>query len=620
VRQFLFFVLLVPQLLSAQGTDYIRSHYLKSEIVIPMRDGKRLFTVVYQPRESGPHPFLIQRTPYGCSPVGIDQYPSTLGLGESYVRSGYIFVCQEVRGRYRSEGIWLEMTPHRQFKQTPQDVDESSDTFDTIAWLLANFNNHNGRAGLHGVSYPGYYAAAGMIDAHPALAAVSPQAPVIDLFRGDDAYHNGAFFLAANFSFYTFFDEHKQPQAPAPRSSSFDFGTRDGYEFFLNLGPLANADERYFKFANPYWTDLMKHTSFDSFYRERNLEPHIRGISPAVLAVGGWYDAEDLQGPLRLARAARANQPKGPITLVMGPWSHGGWRGAGESLGPISFASKTGEWFRENVELPFFEHHLKGKRDPSLPAAVLFETGRNEWRRFREWPPAESLRRQLFFHPNGQLSFEPPSEEGAFDEYVSDPAKPVPFTPFTTLGMNREYMIADQRFAASRPDVLVYRTAPLDKDMTLAGPIQVRLHVSTSGTDSDWVVKLIDVHPSDAPDPSPNPRDIRMGGYQQLIRGEPFRGRFHSGFEKPQPLPAGKFVEISYEMPDILHTFRRGHRIMVQVQSSWFPLTDRNPQKFVPSIPDARAEDFIKATQRVSRSRRLPSSLSFAVLPPGESQ
>ncbi len=454
-----------------------------------------------------------------------------------------------------------------------------------------------------------------MIDAHPALAAVSPQAPIIDIFRGDDAYHNGAFFLAANFGFYMFFDEHKEPQPPARRARSFDYGTKDGYEFFLNMGPLVNADERYFKFANPYWTALMKHTGSDAFYRERNLEPHIRDISPAVLAVGGWYDAEDLQGPLRLAAAARANQAKAPLTLVMGPWSHGGWRGAGETLGPISFGSKTGEWFRENVELPFFEHHLKGKPDPALPGAILFETGRNEWRRFPEWPPGESLRRQLFFHPNGRLSFDPPSEDQAFDEYLSDPAKPVPYTSFTTLGMSREYMIADQRFAASRPDVLVYRTEPLDSDVTLAGPIRVRLHASTSGTDSDWVVKLIDVHPADSPDPTPNPRDIRMGGYQQLIRGEPFRGRFHAGFDKPRPLPSGKFVEITYEMPDILHTFRRGHRIMVQVQSSWFPLTDRNPQKFVPSIPDARTQDFIKATQRISRSRRLPSSISAAVLP-----
>lgn len=594
--------------LPAQGRDWIRANYTKQEHRIPMRDGVRLFTAVYLPKDTArDYPFLLTRTPYGVAPYGPDEYRGSLGPSERFPREGYIFVYQDVRGRFQSEGKWVEMTPHRPVKRSPGDVDESSDTFDTIEWLLKNIPGHNGKAGLTGVSYAGFYAAAGMIDAHPALAAVSPQAPVVDLFRGDDAYHNGAFFLAANFGFYLFFDEHKEPRLPAQRAP-FDWGTPDGYDFYLKLGPLANADEKYFRFTNPYWTALLEHTSYDNFWRERNLEPHVRGIRPAVLTVGGWFDAEDLQGPLRLWRAATRNAPAGPQTLVMGPWVHGGWsRGDGSSLGKIDFGSKTAAWFRDEVEFPFFEHHLRGRPDPQLPPALLFNTGRNEWRRFPEWPPRDAPRRTLYFHPGGALSFDPPSESGAFDEYVSDPAKPVPFTSFVTRGMSQLYMVDDQRFAASRPDVLVYETAPLEDDLTIGGPLRASLHVSTSGTDSDWVVKLIDVYPGSAPG--------QMGGYQQLVRGEPFRGRFWKGFDKATPLPAGEFVPISFEMPDILHTFRRGHRIMVQIQSSWFPLVDRNPQTFVPAIPQARPSDFRKATQRVARSAGRPSGLSVQIVP-----
>jgi hypothetical protein len=593
-----------------QGAEWIRANYTKFEHRIAMRDGRKLFTSVYVPKDRGRrYPFLMVRTPYGVAPYGADDFAGRLGPDEKFARAGYIFVQQDVRGRYESEGVFVEMTPHRAVKRTSADVDESTDTYDTIEWLVRNVAGNNGRAGIYGTSYPGFYAAAGMIDAHPALKAASPQAPIVDLFRGDDAYHNGAFYLAANFGFYTNFHEHKEPQR-ADRRGRFDYDTPDGYEFHLNLGPLANADERHYRFQNKYWTDLLHHTSYDEFWKTRNLEPHIRGIKPAVLAVGGWYDAEDLQGPLTLARAATANAPQGPVTLVMGPWVHGGWnRGDGERLGAIPFGSKTAAYFRENIEFPFFECHLKNKCGESFPAAWLFETGRNEWRRFDKWPPAAAQRKTLYFRAGGALSFEAPDGDApAFDEYVSDPAKPVPFTSFVTLGMSQLYMVDDQRHAARRTDVVTYQTEPLESDVTVGGPITAKLHVSTSGSDSDFVVKLIDVWPDDA-------QDAGLAGYQQLVRGEPFRGRFRKGFEKPVPLPANEFVRIEYVLPDVLHTFRRGHRVMVQVQSSWFPLIDRNPQTFVESIPHAKPSDFRKATQRVARWRAMASGVEVLVIP-----
>lgn len=595
-----------------QGIDWVRQNYLKREAMVPMRDGARLFTAIYTPKDaSRTYPFLMVRSPYGSGPYGPEAYRGNLGPSEKYARSGYIFVYQDVRGRFQSEGVWVEMTPHKAVKRGTQDVDESSDTYDTVDWLLKNVPGNNGRAGLMGVSYPGFYAAAGMIDAHPALKAVSPQAPIVDLFRGDDTFHNGAFYLAANFGFYTAFTPHTGPTLPAGRFERFDYGTLDGYEFYLNLGPLSNADEEYFKFKNPYWTALTRHTSFDEFWKSRNLEPHIRNLSPAILVTGGWWDAEDLQGPLRVYRAAKANAPKGPVSLVMGPWSHGGWsRGDGDRLGQVKFGLKTGPEYREQIEFPFFESHLKGGGTWEAPAARMVETGSWRWRTFDAWPPKERAAKTIYFDAGGRLTFDKPKAEG-FDQYVSDPSKPVPYTSFISLGMAREYMVDDQRHASRRPDVVVYQTSPLELDLTLAGPVSPKLWVSTTGTDSDFVVKLIDVYPPDFVDAENN----RMGGYQQLVRGEPFRARFRKSMEKPEPVPAGQWVEIAFDMPDILHTFKKGHRLMIQVQSSWFPLVDRNPQKFVPNIPDARPEDFITATQRISYGGARASAIGVSVLP-----
>lgn len=598
---------LTPQ----QQAEYVKANYTKYEYRIPMRDGKHLFTSVYIPKDTREsYPVLLTRTPYSCAPYGVDRYRPSLGPSEQFLKSHYIFVCQDVRGRYLSEGVFVEMTPHIPNKRSPQQIDEASDTYDTLEWLSRHLPNYNGRAGIYGISYPGFYAAAGMIDAHPTLKAASPQAPVVDLFRGDDAYHNGAFYLAANFGFYAFFGKKKtEPQLPDPNARRFDFASSDGYDFYLKLGSLANADEKYFKRESEYWTDLLKHTTYDEFWKSRDISAHVKNITPAVLTVGGWFDAEDLQGPLRLHQSLGKLSPTTSHTLVMGPWVHGGWaRGDGDRLGNVTFGAKNSLWFRENVEFPFFEHHLKGKKDPELSSAIVFESGSNRWRRFPSWPPPGEAKR-LYFQPNGKLSFTAPSTRDASDDYTADPRKPVPFVSYTTIDMAQEYMVSDQRFAASRTDVLTYATDVLDQDIVLAGPIEPHLFLSSTATDADYIVKLIDVYPDDFPDPTPNTMRLAMGGYQQLVRGEPFRAKFREGFDKTVAITPNKPFELSFAMPDICHTFRRGHRIMVQIQSSWFPLVDRNPQKFL-DIPNAKAEDFVPATHRLLRDAAHPSNIA----------
>jgi hypothetical protein len=525
-----------------------------------------------------------------------------------------------VRGRYLSEGTFIDVPVHNVHLNGPRETDESTDTYDTIDWLVENIPHNNGRVGIWGISYPGFYAAFSLINAHPALKAVSPQAPMGDVGNGDDAYHNGAFYLAANFGFYTSFKPRKEPERPS-RGVPFDYGTQDQFDFYLRMGPLANANERYLHNENVYWDDLLKHPDYDAFWQGRALAPHMKNVTPAVLWVGGWFDAEDLSGPLKLFYANEKAGPAAPQTLIMGPWRHGGWSsGDGDKLGNVSFASKTGEFYREHIELPFFVANLKSKGDglkagtgSSIPKAWLFETGIGEWVRFDEWPPLKSTERSLYFGPGGSLSFTATPGNSAYDEYISDPAKPVPVTAEVGQGMPGDYMTYDQRFAARRTDVVVYQTEPLEKDVTIVGPIRPALQVSTSGTDSDFVVKLIDVYPDDYPDPDPNPARVHMGGYQQMVRGEPFRGKFRNSFDKPEPFLPGKPARIDFVMPDICHVFRPGHRIMVQIQSSWFPLTDRNPQVFL-DIPSAKTTDFQKATQRIYRGGPDGSRLRVRVL------
>jgi putative CocE/NonD family hydrolase len=598
----------------------IRERYTKREYRIPMRDGTKLFTSVYSPKDASPgrtFPFLIERTPYSVAPYGADNYARGLGPAPGFVNDGFIFVYQDVRGRYQSEGTFVEMTPHKDVKTGPKDVDESTDTYDTIEWLLKNVPNNNGKAGTYGISYPGFFVAAGMPDTHPALKACSPQAPVTDLYMGDDAYHNGAFMLAANFGFYVFFKPRAGLEFPPLRRSAFDYGTNDGYDFYLDMGPLSNAKNLYLKDSNYYWDDQVEHANYDDYWKQRDISRHMKNVHCAVLTVGGLFDAEDLVGPYRIFQAVAEMSPETPNKLVEGPWVHGGWASSkGDHLGAVSFSGDNSEYFNDQVLLPFFRQYLKGEQDAQLPRALVFETGSNVWRRYDAWPPKNVQTSTLYFHGGGKLSFEAAARDGSatvYDEYVSDPGRPVPFVETQTTDVPQAYMDADQRFAAKRPDVLVYKSEPLTEDFTVAGPVLPRLWVSSSGTDSDFVVKLIDVYPLDLPDPQPNPREVHLGGYQQLVRGEPFRAKFRKSFEKPEPLKPNQPTAIDFELPSINHTFRRGHRIMLQIQSTWFPLIDRNPQTFV-NIPDAKPADFQKATERVFHDRDHQSAVLLPVV------
>jgi uncharacterized protein len=638
VRLFVFVLLALITSAFAQNRpeapDFdIKAHYTKYEFRIPMRDGVHLFTSVYVPKDtSHSYPFLIDRTPYSVAPYGVDKYRTRLGPSPDFDRSGYIFVFQDVRGLYMSEGQFVEMHPHIDNKKSNKDTDDSSDLYDTIDWLLKNIPNNNGKAGIWGISYPGFYTSASMIDSHPALKAASPEAPMTNLFMGDDAYHGGAFMLAANFGFYAFFRPQDNPQLPK-QSVPFDFGTKDGYEFYLKVGPTGNLS-KLLDGQSALFDDQLHHDIYDEYWKARNLAPHMKNIHCAVLTVGGWFDAEDLQGPFTTFHSVDQNNPDIFNGLVVGPWVHGGWaRYDGEHLGYAEFAANTGDFYRKNIVFPFFEHYLKDAPDPKLPKAYVFETGTNVWRRYSAWPPKNAEPRTLYLQSNGGLSFDAPKDDSPpFDEYVSDPSRPVPFVNYTAMQVPQEYMVSDQRFAARRPDVLVYETPVLQEDVTIVGPVSPKLFVSTSGTDSDWDVKLIDVYPEDYPDSKLQPQEDRdkrtdvgpptftMAGYEQLIRGEPFRGKFRHSFEKPEPFTPGKVEQVNFTMQDVNHTFRRGHRIMVQIQSSWFPLTDRNPQTFV-NIPDAKPSDFVKATERVYHDKAEPSGIGVLVMAsPGAEQ
>jgi putative CocE/NonD family hydrolase len=598
-----------------QGLEYVKANYTKYEYRIPMRDGAKLFTAVYVPKNAtAKHPILLTRTPYSCQPYGADQYKGDVGPSAHFGKAEYIVAYQDVRGRWMSEGEFVNMRP--QFAQRKgKEIDESTDAWDTIDWLVKNVSNNNGRVGMWGISYPGFYAAAGMIDAHPALKAVSPQAPVTDWFVGDDWHHNGAFFLPHAFNFMASFGRPR-PEPTKKFKFAFEHDTPDGYDFFLQMGVLSNANQRYFKDAVAFWNEVQEHDTYDAWWQARNLRPHLKGIRPAVMTVGGWFDAENLFGALEVYKKVEATSRDTQNLLVMGPWSHGQWsRDEGKSLGHVPFNSATGEFYREKIEFPFFEFHLKGNQPPAaFPAeAWVFETGTNVWRQYDAWPPKNTQKRTFYFQAGGALSSETPTTSDAFDEYTSDPARPVPFQERIDIGMTATYMVDDQRFASRRPDVLVYQTPVLEQDVTLAGPIDAKLFVSTTGTDADWIVKLIDVYPPDYPDPQPNPTGVRMGGFQQLVRGDVMRGKFRKSLSNPEPFEPGQATPVQFTLQDTHHTFRSGHRIMVQVQSTWFPLVDRNPQKFV-NIYQAQPEDFQKAQQRVYRSQEQPSRLEVLVV------
>ena len=602
----------------------VKAHYTKYEYRIPMRDGIHLFTSVYVPKDaSHAYPFLMTRTPYSVGPYGEDHYKTKLGQSEDFDRAGYIFVFQDVRGRYQSEGRFVDMPPQFDRPNSAKDVDESTDTYDTVEWLLKNVPNNNGKVGIMGISYPGFFTSASIINSHPAIRAASPQAPMTNLFDGDDGYHGGAFMLAANFGFYSRFkprgEELELP--PATPLGSFQYGTTDGYQYFLRHYPISTLQAI---LKNPLFDDQANNAVYNDFWKPRDVSQHMKGIKCAVLAVGGWFDEQDLEGPFKTHHAIEKNNPGIFNGIVIGPWTHGGWGALqGQRMGRVLFNAGTSDYYHQHILFPFFEQYLKGNGDAHLPEASVFETGRNVWRQYSAWPPKEAQNRSLYLHANGKLSFDPPaSGEAAFDEYVSDPRHPVPFLGYAATGVPKEYMVGDQRFAAKRPDVLVYESDALQDDVTFAGPVLPHLQVSSSGTDSDFVVKLIDEYPPDFDEPpaaTVTPAtdvvmpEEKMGEYQMLVRGEPIRAKFRTGWDNPQPLTPSEVTAVNYEMQDINHTFRRGHRIMVQIQSSWFPLIDLNPQIFT-DIPKAKLSDFTPATERVYHSSEHASALVVGVL------
>jgi hypothetical protein len=602
--------------------SWLRLHYEKQEHMIPMRDGTRLFTAVFVPRDkSKPQPILMKRTPYSCAPYGVDMFPSGLGPSEHFPRAGYIFINQDVRGRFLSEGTFQQVTPHRPVKSSPADVDESTDTFDTIEWLLKNVDGHNGRVGMYGISYPGFYASAGMIDAHPALVAVSPQAPVGDWYF-DDFLHHGAFFLAHAFRWLNN-NAHQTTGPTTERPVPHALPSLDGYDLFLDAGTISEINRRYLKNSVPFWNDMMAHPNRDAFWKEREILPHLNRVAPAVMVVTGWFDAEDLYGSFKTYHSIESRNPGVNNVLVVGPWIHGGWTSTeGDRLGDIPFGSRTAAFYRAEIELPFFEKYLKDAVMPAPAEATVFETGSNVWRTFDTWPPASVEKRALILQAGGQLAVTPAaarslssgvpnndrSADPGFDEFVSDPAKPVPYTAAVTPRMTVEYMVEDQRFAARRPDVLVYRSHELAEDLVMAGPLLADFHVSTTGGDADFVVKLIDEFPEGT-------EAANLPRYQMMVRSEVIRGRFRNSYEHPEAFVPGEPSRIRLELLDVLHRFRKGHRIMIQIQSTWFPLVDRNPQTFVPNIYLAEPGDFRAATHRVWRNEKHPALISFGLLP-----
>jgi len=532
------------------------------------------------------------------------------------LKSGYILVCQDVRGRWESEGVWFEMTPAKDGKG----VDESTDMYDTVEWLLKNVAGNNGKVGILGISYPGFYAAASIVDGHPAIKAASPQAPVTDLWMGDDSYHGGAFMLSANHSFYApFFGVQKNPLTKEPENH-FDFGTRDMYAYYLGMGTIAHLDSANGG-TNAYFHDQVAHTTYDDYWKVRNISAHMHGVTAAVMEVGGWFDAEDLSGPVKTFHAIAAQSPQAAAnTLVEGPWVHGGWaRSDGSSLGDVSFGSETSKFYREQIEAPFFAHYLKDAAWTPLPKAYAFETGSNVWKKYDSWPPQGTVTKTIYFQPHGGLGWAAPKEKHSEDEYVSDPAHPVPFTPYVTgPDVPQRYMDDDQRFATTRGDVLVYESEPLKEDVTVVGPVKPKLKIASTGTDADFVVKLIDVFPENTPEEAESAHKsvappVFLAGYEMMVRGEPFRAKFRNSWETPEPLVPGKVTDVDFTMQDVNHTFLKGHRIMVQVQSSWFPLVDRNPQVFE-DIYKAKPEDFVKATETVFHEAGAASGVELQVL------
>ncbi|MCE7065388.1 CocE/NonD family hydrolase [Dyadobacter sp. CY326] len=608
----------------AQNSDeqFIRDNYTKTEYDIPVRDGVKLHTIVYLPKDASAdkkYPFLMQRTCYSVAPYGKDAYPPRIGPSPALMRDKFIFVYQDVRGRYMSEGEWTNMTPHIAQKKGKNDVDEASDTYDTIEWLLKNVPNNNGRVGQWGISYPGFYTTASALSEHPALKASSPQAPIADFFF-DDFHHNGAFTQGYYLTFPVFGIKPPKPTTASWFTPEMIEAKPDGFAFNLNIGSLKNFDRYYAK--NFFWEETVNHPNKDEFWQKRDILPHLKNIKHAFMTVGGWFDAEDLYGPLNTYKTIEKNNPSAYNTIVVGPFGHGRWsRETGHTLhNDIYFGDSIATFYQNNIEAKFFKHFLKeaGDGKTGLPEAYLFDTGKKAWQTYDKWPVANVEKRKLYFHASGKLDFKEPAEQKSVSEYVSDPLKPVPYTAnfkqmsgFTPF----EYMSEDQRFASSRPDVLVFQTDVLENDLTLGGEITALLKISTTGTDADFFVKVIDVYPGDEKNHPylADPKTV-LAGYQQMVRSEIMRARFRNSFEKPEALVAGQMTDIKFRLQDVLHTFKKGHRVMIQVQSTAFPLFDRNPQKYVDNIYKAADTDFISAKQTIYHQAGAASSLEVDVI------
>ena len=597
-------------------SNYVKENYTKMDTTITMKDGVKLYTVIYIPKDqSQSYPILMERTPYSAGPYGNDKYPRSIGPNDALMKEQYIFVTQDVRGRYMSEGINLEVTPYIADKKNKTTVDESSDTYETVDWLIKNIKNNNGRVGLAGISYPGFYATACLPGAHPAIKAVSPQAPVTDEFVGDDANHNGAFYLLDNFGFMNFFDMDRKGPVKDYDKPVFSSNTKDAYSFFLKMGTIKNTNAaKYYNNKSVIWNEYLQHDTYDAYWKARNIRPHLKNINIPVLVVGGWFDAEDLFGALHTYEAIEKQSPANNNRLVMGPWTHGAWASAEwTKFATHEFGSNTSKYFQDSLETVFFNFYLKDKGSFNAAEATIFETGSNQWKNYATWPPANSTAVNYYFNTGNKLSLQKSPGTKVFDEYVSDPNKPVPYTNGIFGRRNNEYMAEDQRFASLRPDVVVFETEELTEDITLAGRINADLFVNITGTDADFIVKLIDVLPDNEPNIKNAPRGFQMAGLQRLVRAEVMRGKFRNSYEKPEPFDPLKISEVKFDLNDVAHTFKKGHRIMVQVQSSWFPLVDRNPQKFM-RIPDATEKDFQKATIRIYHDDVNASRISLPVL------
>ncbi|MFA7289357.1 MAG: CocE/NonD family hydrolase [Melioribacteraceae bacterium] len=620
MRKLVFLIIFVIAISSCypQGNTFLKDNYSKKEYMIEMRDGVKLFTAVYSPKDqSKKYPMIMQRTPYRAGPYGEDAFPNQLGPSAQFDNDGFIFVFQDVRGKFQSEGEYVNMRPYIPNKKNKNDIDETTDTYDTIDWLVKNVADNNGTVGIWGISYPGFYAIMSAIDSHPALKAVSPQAPISDWFMGDDMHHNGAFSMLMAFNFFNSFDlPRKGPSQDWQRGASYD--SPDAYKFFMNLGPLKNINEKYFNNIRPFWNQVMKNEVYNSFWQSRNILPHLKNIKPAVLIVGGWFDAEDQYGPLNIYKTIEKNDPNANSSIIMGPWVHGGWsRGDGEKLGDISFDSKTGSFYNDSIIYPFFNYYLKGIGENKIAEATIFRTGENKWVKLDKYPSSSKVDTLYFAGREKLLSKVQEGTKGKndFKEYVNDPANPVPYTAAfqDSRGFyNRSFMIEDQRFASTRPDVVEFETDILGNDLELSGPITANLFVSTSGTDSDWLVKIIDVYPDTSNSKKIEGVTVEFGNYNQLVRYEMMRGKFRNNKENPEPFKPNEPTLVKVNLNDINHTFKAGHKLKVQIQSSFFPFFDRNPNKFM-NIREADENDFQKVNNRVYFSKKYPSSINFYV-------